>query len=577
MKSLLRYLKDYKKECVLAPLFKMLEAIFELLVPLVMAGIIDVGIQQKDNPYILRMCLLMVALGIIGLICSITAQFFSAKAAVGFATKVRHALFAHIQKLSFSKMDTVGVSTLITRMTSDINQVQAGVNLVVRLFLRSPFIVFGAMIMAFTIDVSSAWIFVVTIPVLSLVVFGIMLSGIPLYRKVQNCLDRVTLATRENLTGVRAIRAFHKESDEISRFEEENDALSTMQIFVGKISALMNPITYIIVNVATIVLLQTGAIRVEGGLLTQGAVVALVNYMSQILVELVKLANLIINVTKAWACGNRIEAIFEVQTGMEAPAVPHQKEDAAYPYSIEFDHVSMRYDEAGAESLTDIDFKVKKGQTLGIIGSTGSGKTSLVHLIPRYYDVSAGSVRINGVDVRAYDIDTLRSKVGMVLQKAMLFAGSIEDNLRWGKADATNDEIRSALEIAQAAEVVDKKEGGLSYLIEQEGRNLSGGQRQRLTIARALVRQPEILILDDSASALDYATDARLRKALREHGDNMTVVIVSQRTSSIQHADQILVLEEGELVGVGTHEQLLQNCEVYREIHASQYQSEEAV
>ena len=387
----------------------------------------------------------------------------------------------------------------------------------------------------------------------------------------------MTLATRENLTGVRAIRAFHKESDEISRFEEENDALSTMQIFVGKISALMNPITYIIVNVATIVLLQTGAIRVEGGLLTQGAVVALVNYMSQILVELVKLANLIINVTKAWACGNRIEAIFEVQTGMEAPAVPQQKEDAAYPYSIEFDHVSMRYDEAGAESLTDIDFKVKKGQTLGIIGSTGSGKTSLVHLIPRYYDVSAGSVRINGVDVRAYDIDTLRSKVGMVLQKAMLFAGSIEDNLRWGKADATNDEIRSALEIAQAAEVVDKKEGGLSYLIEQEGRNLSGGQRQRLTIARALVRQPEILILDDSASALDYATDARLRKALREHGDNMTVVIVSQRTSSIQHADQILVLEEGELVGVGTHEQLLQNCEVYREIHASQYQSEEAV
>lgn len=579
MKNLLRYLKDYKRECVLAPLFKMLEAIFELLVPLVMAGIIDVGIQQKDSGYIIRMCLVMIALGLIGLVCSITAQFFSAKAAVGFATKVRHALFSHIQKLSFSKMDTVGVSTLITRMTSDINQVQAGVNLVLRLFLRSPFIVFGAMIMAFTIDVKSAWIFVVTIPALSLVVFGIMLSGIPLYKKVQNCLDQVTLATRENLTGVRAIRAFHKESDEISRFEKENDALSAMQIFVGKISALMNPITFIIVNIATIVLLQTGAVRVDKGLITQGEVVALVNYMSQILVELVKLANLIINVTKAWACGNRIEAVFELQTGMEPEetSLSEQTEDAAYPYSIEFDHVSMRYEEAGAESLTDISFQVKKGQTLGIIGSTGSGKTSLVHLIPRYYDVSAGSVRINGVDVRAYDVDTLRGKVGMVLQKAMLFAGSIEENLRWGKPDATREEMEAALEIAQAAEVVAGKEGGLSYPIEQEGRNLSGGQRQRLTIARALVRQPEILILDDSASALDYATDARLRKALREHGNDMTVVIVSQRTSSIQHADQILVLEDGEAVGIGTHEELLQNCEVYREIHASQYQNEEAV
>ena len=582
MKKLLIYLKEYKKECVLAPLFKMLEATFELLVPLVMAAIIDVGIANGDKAYIAKMCVVMIALGVIGLTCSITAQYFSAKAAVGFATKVRRGLFSHIQNLSFAKIDTTGISTLITRMTSDVNQTQSGVNMVLRLFLRSPFIVFGAMIMAFTIDVKSALIFVVTIPALSVVVFGIMFLSIPLYKKVQERLDKVTLATRENLTGVRAIRAFNKEGAEIERFVESNQELSKIQIFVGKISALMNPLTYIIVNLAAVVLIYTGALQVDGGIISQGEVVALVNYMSQILVELVKLANLIITVTKAWACGNRIQAVFEIPEGMagrDSAEVENASKGAAFTKqtvpgqnSIEFSHVSMRYEGAGAESLTDIDFTVKKGETLGIIGSTGSGKSTLVNLIPRFYDVESGSVKINGVDVREYDLHELRDKIGIVMQRAVLFAETIRENISWGKKDATEEEIWDALRAAQAEDVVLQKDGKLDYHIEQEGRNLSGGQKQRLTIARAMVRRPEILILDDSASALDFATDARLRQSIRNIKEDMTVVIVSQRTSSIQHADQILVLDDGEVVGAGTHEELLKQCEVYREIYDSQFQ-----
>ncbi|MGN0484917.1 MAG: ABC transporter ATP-binding protein [Lachnospiraceae bacterium] len=579
MKKLLKYLKDYRKECVLAPLFKMLEATFELFVPLVMAKIIDVGIANTDQPYIIKMCLVLIALGIIGLVCSITAQYFSARAAVGFATKLRHALLSHIQKLSFAKLDTTGVSTLITRMTSDINQAQTGVNMVLRLFLRSPFIVVGAMVMAFTIDVKAALVFVVTIPLLSIVVFGIMLISIPLYKKVQGYLDHVTLITRENLTGVRDIRAFHKEKDETKRFQQANQELSDMQIFVGKISAMMNPMTYIIINAATIVLLYIGAIRVDHGIISQGEVVALVNYMSQILVELVKFANFIVTVTKAWACGNRIQAVFSIPEGMEESSEKPEQTEKTSPYRVEFSHVSMAYEGAGAESLTDIDFRVKKGETVGIIGATGSGKSSLVNLIPRFYDVTKGSVKVDGVDVREYETETLRQKVGMVLQKAILFSGTIEENVRWGKADATQEEVYAALECAQAMEVVEKKEGELSYEIEQEGRNLSGGQKQRISIARALVRHPDILILDDSASALDFATDAKLRKAISQLDPEMTVFIVSQRTSSLQQADQILVLDDGAIVGKGTHDELLKTCEVYREIYDSQFQKrrEEAV
>ena len=577
MKKLLIYLKDYKKESVLAPLFKMLEASFELIVPLVVTQIIDVGIANRDSGYILRMCLIMVALGLIGLTCSITAQYFAAKAAVGFGTQVRHQLFAHIQTFSFSEIDKVGTATLITRMTSDINQVQSGVNMVLRLFLRSPFIVFGAMIMAFTIDVKAALVFVVTIPLLSIVVFGIMAISIPLYRKVQERLDKVLGITRENLTGVRVIRAFHKEEEEKKRYEESLGALTSMQNHVGRISAFMNPVTYIIINCGIIALLYIGAFQVDTGVLTQGQVVALVNYMSQILVELIKLANLIVTITKAVACGNRIESVLEMKSSMPIDVQKEQlgaaagNKSEASEYMVEFSHVGLTYQGAGAESLTDIDFQVKKGETIGIIGGTGSGKTSLVHLIPRFYDATAGEVKINGKNVKDYPIEQLRQMVGIVMQKAVLFQGTIRENLCWGKENATEKELYQALETAQARKVVDGKDGKLDAPVEQGGKNFSGGQRQRLTIARALVRKPQILILDDSASALDYATDARLRKAIREMEGEPTVFIVSQRTSSIQHADKIIVLDDGVVSGIGTHEQLLETCEVYREIYESQY------
>ncbi|HIR35303.1 MAG TPA: ABC transporter ATP-binding protein [Candidatus Faecimorpha stercoravium] len=572
MKKLLVYMKDYKKESILGPLFKLLEASFELLVPLVVSAIIDVGIANRDVPYIVCMVLLMVALGVIGLVCSITAQYFAAKAAVGFTAKVRSALFAHIQSLSYTEMDTMGTSTLITRMTSDMNQVQNGVNLVLRLFLRSPFIVFGAMIMAFTIDVKSAMVFVVTIPALSIVVFGVMLISMPLYKKVQAGLDRILRRTRENLSGVRVIRAFNKEESEIQQFDEENRQLTKMQMFVGRISALMNPITYVIINVATLVLIWTGAWQVESGILTQGQVVALVNYMSQILVELIKLANLVITVTKAWACANRIESIFDQQSSMQYPKQSVQEDPIADV--ITFENVGLTYKNAGAESLSNLNFSIHRGQTVGIIGGTGAGKTSLVNLIPRFYDASQGRVLVNGVDVREYPQDQLRDKIGIVPQKAVLFGGSIADNLRWGKEDATREELMDALRISQAEEFVEKREGGIDAMVAQNGKNLSGGQRQRLTIARALVRKPEILILDDSASALDYATDAKLRKAIRQMDPSVTVLIVSQRAASIQYADQIIVLDDGEAVGIGTHQELLQNCPVYQEIYYSQFPKE---
>ena len=605
MWKLLKYMKAYKKEAVCAPLFKLLEALFELFVPLVMAKIIDIGIAQGDRPYIVRMCLLMAALGLIGLVCSITAQYFSAKAAVGFAARLRHELFAHIQSLSFSEMDVHGTSTLITRMTSDINQVQSGTNLFLRLFMRSPFIVFGAMIMAFTIDVKAALIFVVVIPILCVIVFGIMLASIPLYKKVQERLDNVTGMTRENLQGVRVIRAFRQEKKEIETFDAGNEALVKIQMFSGRISALMNPLTYIVINGGLVVLLYTGAVRVDGGIITQGAVVALVNYMSQILVELVKLANLIINVTKAIACGNRIQNVMElkpgivsgtagsVEAGAERAAKPEDadgkmdiqkqtvstgksvSEHAQMP-KVEFSHVSFRYKNAGADSLTDISFRVEKGQTIGIIGGTGSGKSSLVSLIPRFYDVREGCVKVDGTDVRDYDLQQLRGKVGIVLQKAVLFAGTIRENLLWGNENATEEELKEAIHAAQADEVVFDGKGGLDAVVEQEGRNFSGGQKQRLTIARALVRHPEILILDDSASALDFATDAKLRKAIRELSGEMTVFIVSQRASTIQYADQIHVLDDGEIAGCGTHEELLEHCSVYQETYYSQFPKEDA-
>lgn len=605
MWKLLKYMKAYKKEAVCAPLFKLLEALFELFVPLVMAKIIDIGIAQSDRPYIVRMCLLMAALGLIGLVCSITAQYFSAKAAVGFAARLRHELFAHIQSLSFSEMDVHGTSTLITRMTSDINQVQSGTNLFLRLFMRSPFIVFGAMIMAFTIDVKAALIFVVVIPILCVIVFGIMLASIPLYKKVQERLDNVTGMTRENLQGVRVIRAFRQEKKEIETFDAGNEALVKIQMFSGRISALMNPLTYIVINGGLVVLLYTGAVRVDGGIITQGAVVALVNYMSQILVELVKLANLIINVTKAIACGNRIQNVMElkpgivsgiagsVEAGAQRAAKPEdadgkmdiQKQKVSTEKSVsehaqmpkvEFSHVSFRYKNAGADSLTDISFRVEKGQTIGIIGGTGSGKSSLVSLIPRFYDVREGCVKVDGTDVRNYDLQQLRGKVGIVLQKAVLFAGTIRENLLWGNENATEEELKEAIHAAQADEVVFDGKGGLDAVVEQEGRNFSGGQKQRLTIARALVRHPEILILDDSASALDFATDAKLRKAIRELSGEMTVFIVSQRASTIQYADQILVLDDGEIAGCGTHEELLEHCSVYQETYYSQFPKEDA-
>lgn len=575
MRSLLKYLKDYKKESILAPVFKMLEASFELFVPLVMAAIIDTGIANHDKGYIFRMGGVLVALGLIGLACSVTAQFFSAKAAVGFATKLRHALFSHIQGLSYAELDTLGTNTLITRMTSDVNQLQSGVNLTLRLLLRSPFIVFGAMIMAFTVDVKAALIFVVAIPLLSIIVFGIMIVSLPLYKKVQAALDKVLGRTRENLEGARVIRAFCKEGQEIESFSEDNGALLNIQVFVGKISAAMNPLTYIIVNIALVVLLWTGAIRVDGGIITQGAVVALVNYMSQILVELIKMANLIIQITKALACAKRIESILAVENSQQIEELTQQAK-AETDDVIRFEHVGLTYQGGGEESLTDIDFTVKKGQTIGIIGGTGSGKTSVVNLIPRLYDATRGTVYVDGQDVKTYDPKQLRSKVGIVPQKAVLFAGTIRENLLWGNENATEEQLERALEISQAKEFVDTKEGRLDFKIAQGGKNLSGGQRQRMTIARAVVRDPEILILDDSASALDFATDAKLRHAIREMGNDMVVIIVSQRSSSIQYADQIIVLDDGKMVGIGTHDSLLAENEVYQEIYYSQFPKEAA-
>ena len=574
VKSLFAYMKDYKKECVLGPLFKLLEASFELMVPLVMAAVIDVGIANGDRGYIGRMCLVMAALGVIGLVCSITAQFFAAKASVGVAAKLRHALFAHIQELSFTEMDTAGTSTLITRMTSDINQVQNGLNLALRLLLRSPFVVFGAMVMAFTIDAPAALVFVVAIPLLAVVVFGVMLWTMPRYKKVQAGLDRVLGNTRENLTGVRVIRAFGREEAETGRFETENNALTKLQEHVGRVSALMNPVTYVIINLATVVLIWVGAVRVDTAIITQGAVVALINYMSQILVELIKLANLIINITKALACASRVQGVLDTESSMEAPQalsnVVEQNQER-----VTFRNVALTYQGAGAASLSGLSFSVKPGETVGVIGGTGSGKSSLVNLIPRFYDATQGDVLVDGHNVRDYPLASLREKVGVVPQKAVLFTGTIRDNLKWGKPDATDEELWQALETAQARDFVEEKTGGLDEPVSQGGKNFSGGQRQRLTIARALVRKPEILILDDSASALDFATDARLRKAIRQMEGGPTVFIVSQRASSIRYADKIIVLDDGEAVGIGTHEELLKHCEVYREIFESQFQREE--
>ena len=574
MRKLLIYLKDYKKESVLAPLFKMLEAIFELFVPLVMSAVIDVGIKNSDKPYIIRMCLVLVALGIIGLVCSITAQYFAAKAACGFATKLRHSLFDHIQSLSFSEMDTIGTSTLITRMTSDINQVQNGVNMTLRLFLRSPFVVFGSMIMAFTISIKAAMIFVVAIPLLSAVVFGIMYMSIPLYKNVQSNLDDVLRITHENLTGSRVIRAFHKEDNEIEQFENSNNSLSKLQIYVGKISALMNPITYTIINIAIVALIWTGAIQVNIGDISQGNVVALVNYMSQILVELVKFANLIVLINKAIACGNRVESVFEINSSLIEPEKPAVVGEKLPDTVVSFDHVSLKYKNSSQDSLTDINFDVKRGETIGIIGGTGSGKSSLVNMLPRFYDYTGGQLKIDGIDVKDYAVDDLRNKIGVVMQKAVLFKGTIRENLKWGNPDASDADLMEALETAQAAEVVQGKENGLDAEVAQGGKNFSGGQKQRLTIARALVRKPEILILDDSASALDYATDAALRKAIRDMKNSPTVFIVSQRAASILYADKIIVLDDGKVAGIGTHTELLENCPVYQEIYYSQFPKE---
>lgn len=571
MKTVLKYLRDYKKESILAPLFKMLEASFELLVPLVVAAIIDTGISGKDTGYILRMCGIMVALGIIGLVCAITAQYFAARAAVGFARKIRHVLFDKMQSLSFNEIDKIGTSTMITRMTSDVNQVQSGVNMVLRLFLRSPFIVFGAMIMAFTIDVKAALVFVVTIPVLAIIVFGIMLITIPMYKRVQKSLDRVLGITRENLTGIRVIRAFCKEDEEIESFDNANDTLTTMQKVVGRISGLMNPLTYIVINLGIVILIYIGAIRVDTGIISQGAVVALYNYMSQILVELIKLANLIVTMTKSVASCKRLEDVLKLKSTLDVHANTGTSIDKENIPAVEFDHVSLTYKDAGEESLTDISFTINKGETAGIIGGTGSGKTSLVHLIPHFYDATKGTVKVDGIDVKDYALDEIRSRAVIVMQKAVLFKGTIRENLLWGNKAATDDELYEALETAQAMDVIKSKEKGLDEMVEQGGRNFSGGQRQRLTIARALVRKPSILILDDSASALDYATDARLRKALKEIKDRTTVFIVSQRTSSIQHADRIIVLDDGRAVGIGTHESLYEDCRIYKEIYDSQF------
>ena len=573
MQIIWKYLKFYKKECVTAPLFKMLEAIFELFVPLVVAQIIDRGIAQADLGFIAKMCLLLVALAIIGLTCSITAQYFAAKAAVGCSTGMRHSLFKHIESLSFTEMDNIGTSTLITRMTSDINQVQNGVNLVLRLFLRSPFIVFGAMIMAFTIDFKAALVFALAIPILAVIVFGIMLSTRPLYKKVQAALDGILGITRENLVGVRVIRAFNKQQSEIKHFKTANEELNGLQKFVGKISGLMNPMTYIVINGAVIALIWIGAVRVNSGSLTQGQVVALYNYMSQILVELIKLANLIINITKALACAGRIQGIFNIDSSMKDGSSEVKPFTEAIPV-VEFKDVALRYKDAGDYSLTHISFKAYKGQTIGIIGGTGSGKSSVVNLIPRFYDATEGTVLLNGTDIKSYSLDSVRKMVGIVMQKAVLFSGTIEENIRWGKKDASYEEIMRALEISQAKEFVEKKAGKLEALVEQGGKNFSGGQRQRLNIARAIVKNPEILILDDSASALDFATDAALRSAIANMENTPTVFIVSQRAASLMYADQIIVMDDGEIAAIGTHEELLEKCAVYEEIYYSQFKKE---
>ena len=568
MFKITNYLKEYKKESILAPCFKMLEASFELFVPLVMAAIVDTGIKNADNAYILRMGAILILLGVVGLTCSITAQYFAAKASVEFGKGVRRDLFAHINALSYTELDTAGTSTLITRMTNDINQMQSGVNMFLRLFLRSPFIVFGAMVMAFTVDVKAALVFVVAIPLLSIVVFGIMLYTIPLYQKVQKALDRVLLMTRENLVGSRVIRAFCRQKDEEEDYLEGSDHLMQMQLFVGKISAMMNPVTYIIVNIAIIAIIWIGGLQVNVGNLSQGEVIALVNYMSQILVELVKLANLIILLTKAAACSKRVGEVF----AMEPSIVEHPTGVDLVPAEdkVVFDHVTFTYEGAKEPALRDISFTAKKGQTIGVIGGTGCGKSTLVNLIPRFYEATEGSVFVDKVNVKSYSFHQLRDRIGIVPQKAVLFNGTIADNLRWGKEDATEEEMNRAIAIAQAADVIASKKDGLEERILQGGKNLSGGQRQRLTIARALVKEPEILILDDSASALDFATDARLRKAIREETKGMTVFIVSQRASTIKQADQIIVLEDGAMAGIGNHEELMKSCSVYREIVHSQ-------
>ena len=581
MKRLLGYMKRYRKESLIAPLFKMLEASFELFVPLVVASMIDVGIRGQDSAYLLKMGALLAGLAVIGITCSLTAQYFAAKAAIGAGTALRNDLFAHINKLSYTEIDTVGTSTLITRMTGDINTVQNGVNMVLRLFLRSPFVVFGAMIMAFTVDVKGALVFACAIPLLSLVVFGILLISMPLYKKVQKQLDQVTLSTRENLLGVRVIRAFNRQDSESRCFKEENSLLVKSQIFVGKIAALLNPVTYVIINLAIVVLIWTGAKQVDAGILSQGKVVALVNYMSQILVELIKLANLIILISKAMASMKRVDGVFEIQpsiteNGVQQPESRlNAKETAGSEPKVEFSHVTFTYEGAKEPSLTDISFTAMPGETIGIIGGTGSGKSTLVNLIPRFYDAGSGTVLLDGQEITGLKLSELRERIGVVPQKAVLFKGSLRENMQWGKKDASDEEIWNALKTAQAKEFIEEKGRGLDFDISQGGRNLSGGQRQRLTIARALVRQPEILIMDDSASALDFATDARLRKAIKEDTQNMTVFLVSQRAATVKYADRILVLDDGKLAGAGTHKELFQSCDVYREICLSQLSKEE--
>lgn len=573
MSKLLKYLKKYKIESILAPFFKLIEVAFELIVPLIVSTIIDIGIENGDKIYIIKRCLLLGLFGILGLCSTLVAQYFSAKASVGFATDIRHALFQHIGKLSYSQLDSLGAPTLITRLTGDINQVQTGTNLTLRLVLRSPFVVFGAVIMAFTVDVKSSLVFVVAVPALAAVVFAIMLVCIPMYRKVQQKLDGLLSKTRENLLGTRVVRAFCKEEEEIADFDAKNNALTEMQTAVGRISAFMNPATFVLINLAIIALIYVGAIRVDSGAISRGAVVALYNYMSQILVELIKLANLIISVTKAIACGNRIQSVLDIEPGTVPGSVTDGNKKCEY--SVEFDGACLSYN-GSEESLHNIDLKIKRGSSIGVIGSTGSGKTSLVNLIPRFYDVTGGCVLVDGVDVRDYDTKALRSKIGVVSQKKALFAGTVRDNIRFGKQDATDEEIWQALETAQAKQMIEDKSGQLDFVLEQEGKNLSGGQRQRMTIARALVRKPEVLILDDAASALDYATGAALNKALRNTDFAPTVITVSQRVAAIRNADTIVVLDEGEIVGMGTNDELLRSCEVYKELFDSQLEKEDA-